>query len=513
MTNSSVLDQGVPVIGHWRNGGAYNPQGANTLPVHNPASGAVIGHVALADLEATESVISAAEKGFQEWSRYSIGRRQSVIFKFRELLVDRQAELARIITTEHGKVLSDAAGEISRGLEVVDLACGFPEHLKGEFSVNASTDLDVYSIKQALGVVAIIAPFNFPAMVPMWFFPVAIAAGNSVVVKPSEKTPTAALWIAELWKEAGLPDGVFNVLQGDKTAVDGLLQSPTVQAVSFVGSTPIAQYIYEEASRAGKRVQALGGAKNHMIVMADADLNLAADQAVNAGYGAAGERCMAISVVLAADSIADELSEKILERIRGLRIGDGAAAEEPDMGPLISQEHRTKVSGYVDIAESDGARILHDGRGLEIQGAEGGYWFGPTLIDDLPLSSRAYTEEIFGPVLSLVRIGGVDEGIELINSGEFGNGTAIFTSSGATARKFQTEVEVGMVGVNVPIPVPVAYHSFGGWKHSLYGNSKAYGAQGFEFYTREKVITSRWPEVEVDRDEPGQINLAFPQNE
>jgi malonate-semialdehyde dehydrogenase (acetylating)/methylmalonate-semialdehyde dehydrogenase len=352
-------------------------------------------------------------------------------------------------------------------------------------------------------------------MVPMWFFPVAIAAGNAVVVKPSEKDPSASLWLAELWKEAGLPDGVFTVLNGDKLAVDGLLDSPDVQSISFVGSTPIAQYIYETASRNGKRVQALGGAKNHMLVLPDADLDLVADQAVNAGYGAAGERCMAISVVLAVEPVADELIEKIVDRIGRLRVGDGAGSDgvEPDMGPLISAQHREKVSGYVDIAEADGARIVVDGRGFSVEGHEEGFFFGPTLIDEVPVTSRSYQEEIFGPVLQVVRVRSYDEGVALINSGQFGNGTAIFTNDGGAARRFQHEVQVGMIGINVPIPVPVAYHSFGGWKASLFGDAKAYGVHGFDFFTREKAVTARWidPATRDDRTHGG-INLGFPQN-
>lgn len=500
----------VPVIGHWIDGAARASASGRTAPVHNPASGTVTGHVALADDSEIADAIASAQRGFQVWSGYSIARRQAVMFAFRELLNARKEELAAIITAEHGKVRSDAMGEILRGQEVVELATGFPHLIKGAYSENVSTGIDVYSLKQPLGVVGIISPFNFPAMVPMWFFPVAIAAGNAVVLKPSEKDPSAALWLAALWAEAGLPDGVFTVLQGDKQAVDGLLESPDVASISFVGSTPIAQYIYETASRHGKRVQALGGAKNHMLVLPDADLDLVADQAVNAGFGAAGERCMAVSVVLAVEPVADELIERISQRIARLRIGDGAggADGEPDMGPLITAEHRAKVSGYVDIAEGDGARIVVDGRGLTVDGNEDGFWFGPTLIDEIPTSSRAYQEEIFGPVLSVVRVQTFQEGVDLINSGRFGNGTAIFTNDGGAARRFQHEVQVGMIGINVPIPVPVAYHSFGGWKASLFGDAKAYGVHGFDFFTREKAITSRW----LDPALHGGIDLGFPQN-
>ncbi|RZT66511.1 methylmalonate-semialdehyde dehydrogenase [acylating] [Microcella alkaliphila] len=509
--NSTPLDtDSVPIVGHWIDGNHAPSHSGRTAPIHNPATGAVTAHVALADDGEIAAAIASAQRGFETWSGYSISKRQTVLFAFRELLNARKSELADIITAEHGKVTSDALGEIARGQEVVDLATGFPQLLKGGYSENVSTGIDVYSIKQPLGVVGVISPFNFPAMVPMWFFPIAIAAGNAVVMKPSEKDPSASIWLAQLWKEAGLPDGVFTVLQGDKLAVDGLLESPIVQSISFVGSTPIAQYIYETAARNGKRVQALGGAKNHMLVLPDADLDLVADQAVNAGYGAAGERCMAISVVVAVEPVADELIAKIADRIRNLKIGNGAGGTdgEPDMGPLITDVHRDKVSSYVDIAEADGATIVVDGRGLTVDGHEDGFWFGPTLIDDIPTTSRAYQEEIFGPVLSIVRVTTFQEGLDLINSGMFGNGTAIFTNDGGAARRFQNEVQVGMIGINVPIPVPVAYHSFGGWKASLFGDAKAYGAQGFNFFTREKAVTSRW----LDPAKHGGINLGFPQN-
>ena len=498
-------------ISHWIDGAISPSTSGKTAPVYNPATGQVTANVALASQEEIDATIASATKAAKAWGNLSIAKRQTVLFNFRELLNARKGELAEIITAEHGKVLSDAMGEILRGQEVVELATGFPHLLKGAFNENVSTGIDVYSLKQPLGVVGIISPFNFPAMVPMWFFPIAIAAGNAVILKPSEKDPSAALWMAQIWKEAGLPDGVFNVLQGDKLAVDGLLNSPDVSAISFVGSTPIAKYIYETSAKNGKRVQALGGAKNHMLVLPDADLDLVADQAINAGYGAAGERCMAVSVVLAIESVADELIEKIKERIDTLRIGNGAGDEqgEPHLGPLITDVHRDKVASYVDIAEADGAKIIVDGRNCAVDGHEEGFFFGPTLIDDIPLTSRAYTEEIFGPVLSVVRVASFDEAIELINSGELGNGTAIFTNDGGAARRFQHEIEVGMIGINVPIPVPVAYHSFGGWKNSLFGDAKAYGTQGFDFFTREKAITSRW----LDPATHGGINLGFPQND
>ncbi|WP_460796934.1 CoA-acylating methylmalonate-semialdehyde dehydrogenase [Microbacterium sp. GXF0217] len=503
------------VIPHWIDGAEHASTSGRTASVFNPATGAVTAEVALADEAEIALAIASAERGFRVWSAYSAAKRQAVLFAFRELLNARKHELAEIITAEHGKVVSDALGEILRGQEVVELACGFPSLVKGAYSESVSTGVDVYSIKQPLGVVGIISPFNFPAMVPMWFFPIAIAAGNAVILKPSEKDPSAALWLAALWKQAGLPDGVFTVLQGDKAAVDGLLTSPIVESISFVGSTPIAQYIYETASRHGKRVQALGGAKNHMLVLPDADLDLVADSAINAGYGAAGERCMAVSVVLAVEPVADDLIAKIRERIGRLHVGDGAGVDgiEPDMGPLISAAHREKVSQYVDIAETDGAEVIVDGRGFRVEGAEDGFFFGPTLLDRVPTDSRAYTEEIFGPVLSIVRVASYDEGLALINSGQFGNGTAIFTNDGGAARRFQNEVQVGMIGINVPIPVPVAYHSFGGWKKSLFGDAKAYGAHGFDFFTREKAVTARWIDpAKRDAGDHGGINLGFPRN-
>ncbi|ERG63314.1 methylmalonate-semialdehyde dehydrogenase [Agrococcus pavilionensis RW1] len=492
-------------VHHWIGGAAHESGSGRTAPVYDPARGVVTKHVALADDADVRAAIDAAQAAFPAWRDLSIARKQAIMFRFRELLNERRDELAEIITSEHGKVLSDAGGEIARGLEVVELATAFPNLLKGAFSENVSTGVDVFSVKQPLGVVGIISPFNFPAMVPLWFFPVAIAAGNTVVLKPSEKDPSAAMWMAELLKEAGLPDGVFNVLHGDKVAVDGLLTAPEVQALSFVGSTPIAQYIYETAAKHGKRVQALGGAKNHMLVLPDADLDLVADAAVNAGFGSAGERCMAVSVVLAIDSIADALIEKVQERVATLRIGDGRRGT--DMGPLITGQHRDKVAGYIDIAEADGAKVVIDGRGIEVDGDADGFWLGPTLLDNVPTSSKAYQEEIFGPVLSVVRIKSFEEGVELINTGVFGNGTAIFTNDGGAARKFQNEIQVGMVGINVPIPVPVAYHSFGGWKQSLFGSAKAYGAAGFDFFTREKAITQRW----LDPSHGG-LNLGFPEN-
>ena len=494
-----------PIVGHWIDDKHVVSNSGRTALVYDPALGVVTKQVALANEAEINSAVAAAKVAFASWKDVPQAKRQQVLFKFRELLNERKPELAEIITSEHGKVLSDALGEITRGQEVVEFACGMPHLLKGFYTENASTGVDVYSTRQPLGVVGIISPFNFPAMVPMWFFPIAIAAGNTVVLKPSEKDPSAAIWMAELWREAGLPSGVFNVLNGDKEAVDGLLTHPDVQAVSFVGSTPIAKYVYETGSKHGKRVQALGGAKNHMLVLPDADLELVADSAINAGFGSAGERCMAISVVVAVEPVADALIAKVTDRMSKLRTGDGRRG--CDMGPLVTREHRDKVSSYIDIAITDGAHVVVDGRNQEFDGDANGFWLGPTLIDQVPTDSKVYTEEIFGPVLSIVRVKSFDEGVTLINSSPFGNGTAIFTNDGGAARRFQNEIEVGMIGINVPIPVPVAYYSFGGFKNSLFGDTKAHGVEGVHFYTRGKAITSRW----LDPSHGG-INLGFPQN-
>ena len=425
------------------------------------------------------------------------------MFAFRELVNTNKEKIAALITAEHGKVLSDAAGEVTHGLEVVEFACGIPHLLKGGFSEEVSTGVDVYSIRQALGPVAIISPFNFPAMVPMWFFPVAIACGNTVIVKPSEKDPSAAMFLAQLWKEAGLPDGVFNVVHGDKEVVDAILTHPGIKAVSFVGSTPIAKYVYETGTKSGKRVQALGGAKNHMVVLPDADLDLAADAAINAGFGSAGERCMAISALVVVEPVADALVAKIKERAVKLKTGDGTKGA--DMGPLVTQVHRDKVASYVDAGEKEGATIVVDGRTVNPGG--NGFWLGPTLFDHVTPKMSIYTDEIFGPVLSVIRVKTYDEALALVNAHQYGNGTAIFTNDGGAARRYQNEVEVGMVGINVPIPVPMAYYSFGGWKNSLFGDSHAHGTEGVHFFTRGKVVTSRW----LDPSHGG-INLGFPQN-
>ncbi|NCV80457.1 MAG: CoA-acylating methylmalonate-semialdehyde dehydrogenase [Actinobacteria bacterium] len=495
----------MKLVSHWVAGKEFAGSGSRRGEVYDPAKGLQTKEVVFADQSDIAAAVSAASDSFPSWRDTSLAKRSAIMFRFRELLDAKKGELAEIITEEHGKVVSDALGEINRGLEVVDFACGLPHLLKGEYSESASTSIDVYSIKQPLGVVGIISPFNFPAMVPMWFFPVAIAAGNTVVLKPSEKDPSSAMWIAALLKEAGLPDGVFNVLHGDKVAVDGLLEHPEVRSISFVGSTPIAQYIYETSAKHGKRVQALGGAKNHMLVLPDADLDLVADSAVNAGFGSAGERCMAISVVVAVEPVADALIPKVTERMQQIKVGDGRRS--CDMGPLVTKQHRDKVASYIDIAASDGAEVVVDGRDVNPDGDAAGYWLGPTLIDRVPLSSKVYQEEIFGPVLSVVRVASYEEGLQLINSGAFGNGTAIFTNDGGAARRFQHEVEVGMIGINVPIPVPVAYFSFGGWKHSLFGDSRAHGEEGFRFFTQTKVVTSRW----LDPSHGG-LNLGFPQN-
>jgi malonate-semialdehyde dehydrogenase (acetylating)/methylmalonate-semialdehyde dehydrogenase len=492
-------------ITHWIDNAPFAGGSGDTAPVTNPATGEVTGQVALGSVEDARAVIDAAVAAFPAWRDTSLAKRVQVLFKFRELLNERKGELAEIITSEHGKVVSDALGEVSRGQEVVEFACGIPHLLKGGFTENASTNVDVYSIRQPLGPVGIISPFNFPAMVPMWFFPIAIATGNTVVLKPSEKDPSASLWIAQLWAEAGLPPGVFNVLQGDKTVVDEMLSDTKLKSISFVGSTPIAQYVYATGTAAGKRVQALGGAKNHAVILPDADLDLAADAMVNAGFGSAGERCMAISACVAVGPIADDLVAKIAERAEKIRTGDGT--RDADMGPLVTKAHRDKVASYIDAGEADGAKIVVDGRAVEADGAEDGFWLGPTLIDHVTPEMTIYTDEIFGPVLSVVRVETYDEAMDLINSNPYGNGTAIFTNDGGAARRFQNEVEVGMVGINVPIPVPMAYYSFGGWKASLFGDTHAHGAEGLHFFTRGKAITQRW----LDPSHGG-INLGFPEN-
>jgi malonate-semialdehyde dehydrogenase (acetylating)/methylmalonate-semialdehyde dehydrogenase len=495
-------------ITHWIAGQAWAGTAERRGEVYDPATGAVTGQVDFASIAEVDQAVGAAAAAFRDWRHVSVARRAQVLFAFRELLNGKRDELASILVSEHGKVHSDALGEIARGIEVVEYACGIPQLIKGGFTEQASTGIDVYSIRQPLGPVAIISPFNFPAMVPMWFFPIAIAAGNTVVLKPSEKDPSAANFLAGLWKEAGLPDGVFNVVHGDKVAVDRLLEHPDIKSVSFVGSTPIARYVYETGTRYGKRVQALGGAKNHMLVLPDADLDLAADAAVNAGFGAAGERCMAVSVLVAVDPVGDELVEKIKGRIATLKVGPGCNGDS-EMGPLVTGVHRDKVTSYLEAGVTEGAELVVDGRKHPVsgEGTADGFWLGPTLFDHVKPGQSVYNDEIFGPVLSVVRVASYDEGLELINSNPYGNGTALFTNDGGAARRFQHEVEVGMVGINVPIPVPVAYYSFGGWKASLFGDSHAYGEDGVKFFTRGKAITQRW----LDPSHGG-INLGFPTN-
>ncbi|MCM6774041.1 CoA-acylating methylmalonate-semialdehyde dehydrogenase [Nocardia sp. CDC159] len=495
----------MQTIAHWVDGKPFTGTGEASLPVTNPATGVVSGQVALATAADVRAAVDAAAAAFPAWRDTSLTRRTQILFRFRELLNERKDELAALITAEHGKVLADAVGEVTRGLEVVEFACGIPHLLKGGFTENASTKVDIFAVRQPLGPVAIISPFNFPAMVPMWFFPIAIASGNTVVLKPSEKDPSPSLWLAQLWAEAGLPAGVFNVVQGDKVAVDELLDNPGIRAVSFVGSTPIARYVYQRGTAAGKRVQALGGAKNHMVVLPDADLDLAADAAVNAGFGSAGERCMAISVVVAVGEVADELVDRITRRAKTIRTGDGTRGT--DMGPLVTRQHRDRVAEYIAAGESEGAAVVLDGRGIEVDGEADGFWLGPTILDHVRPEMSVYTDEIFGPVLSVVRVESYDEALTLINANPYGNGTAIFTNDGGAARRFHTEVEVGMVGINVPIPVPMAYYSFGGWKASLFGDSHAHGTDGVQFFTRTKAVTTRW----LDPSHGG-LNLGFPQN-
>jgi malonate-semialdehyde dehydrogenase (acetylating) / methylmalonate-semialdehyde dehydrogenase len=485
-------ERSIPqAIDHYINGQQHAGKGAS-VPSYNPASGAVIGTVALASAEDVDLAVKAAEKAFSSWSQTPPLKRARVMFRFKELIERDMDKLAALITREHGKVFSDAKGEVVRGLEVVEYACGIPELLKGEYTEQIANDIDAWTMRQPLGVCAGITPFNFPAMVPMWMFPMAIACGNTFVLKPSERDPSTALMLASLLKEAGLPDGVFNVVQGDKVAVDALLDHPKVRAVSFVGSTPIAQYIYARGTTSGKRVQALGGAKNHMIVMPDADLETAADALIGAGYGAAGERCMAISVAVAVgDTTADALVAKLAPMVRALRIGDGMNAQV-DMGPVITAQHRDKITGYVNDGVAAGATLVVDGRGHRVAGCEQGFFLGGTLFDHVTATMRIYKEEIFGPVLCVVRVPDFASALKLVDEHEYGNGTAIFTRDGHVAREFAHRVQVGMIGINVPIPVPMAFHSFGGWKKSLMGDHHAHGPEAVRFYTRQKAVTQRW---------------------
>jgi len=494
---------GIARINHWIGGKVVAGQSGRTGPVYNPATGDQTGEVDLATVEEVDAAVAAAKEAYESWRRVSLAKRAELMFNIRELVHARREEAARILTAEHGKVLSDALGEVTRGLEVIEFACGIPTLLKGEFSEQASTGIDVYSIRQPLGVVAGITPFNFPAMVPMWMWAPAIACGNTFVLKPSEKDPSASLWTAELLKEAGLPDGVFNVVHGDKVAVDRVLEHPDINAVSFVGSTPIARYVYETGTKAGKRVQALGGAKNHMVVLPDADIDMAADAAVSAAYGSAGERCMAVSHVVAVGDVADQLVAAIKERLPKIKVGNGL---EPDveMGPLVTREHRDKVASYLDKGREQGATVVADGRETAPEG--NGFFLGVSLIDEVTTEMDVYKDEIFGPVLGVSRVATYDDALRMVNENQYGNGTAIFTRDGGVARQFQFDVQAGMVGINVPIPVPVAYYSFGGWKASLFGDRHIYGPEGIEFYTRGKVVTSRWPDPATSK-----VDLGFPQ--
>jgi malonate-semialdehyde dehydrogenase (acetylating)/methylmalonate-semialdehyde dehydrogenase len=489
-------------IRHWIGGHSVEGTSGRSGAVFNPATGRQTGTVDFASVEEVDAAVQAAGAAFPAWRATSLAKRAEIFFAIRELVHARRDEAAKILVAEHGKVFSDALGEVTRGLEVIEYCCGLPTLLKSEYTEQASTGIDVYSIRQPLGVVAGVTPFNFPVMVPMWMWAPAIACGNTFVLKPSEKDPSASLWTAELLREAGLPDGVFNVVMGDKVAVDAVLEHPDVAAVSFVGSTPIARYVYETATATGKRCQALGGAKNHMIVLPDADVEMAADAAVSAAYGSAGERCMAVSMLVAVGDVAEPLLDAIKKRIPGVKVGDGMDPAS-EMGPLVTKEHRDKVASYVEAAPGEGATVVVDGR----EGVpEEGFFLNPTLLDDVSPQMRVYADEIFGPVLGVTRVATYEEAVRLVNESPYGNGTAIFTRDGGVARQFQFDVQAGMVGINVPIPVPVAYYSFGGWKASLFGDRHVYGPEGIDFYTRGKVVTSRWPDPATSR-----VDLGFPQ--
>jgi malonate-semialdehyde dehydrogenase (acetylating) / methylmalonate-semialdehyde dehydrogenase len=490
-------------VRHWIGGRIVAGTSGREGPVYDPATGQVTKHVDFASTDEVATAVAAAKAAFPGWRATSLSKRSDILFRIRNLVDQRKKELAALLTAEHGKVPSDALGEIARGLENLEFACGVPTLLKGGFTEQASTGVDVFQIRQPLGVVAGITPFNFPAMVPMWMFANAIACGNTFILKPSEKDPSASLFMAELLHEAGVPDGVFNVVHGDKEAVDAILTHPDISAVSFVGSTPIARYIYETGTKHGKRVQALGGAKNHMIVLPDADIDMAADAAVSAAYGSAGERCMAVSVVVAVGAAADPLVDAVKTRLSKIRVGPGSDPAS-EMGPLVTRQHRDKVASYLDRGREQGATVIVDGREHDSYGSAG-FFLGPSLIDDVTPDMDSYCNEIFGPVLEVVRVKTYDEAVALVNDNEYGNGTAIFTRDGGAARQFQFEVQAGMVGINVPIPVPVAYSSFGGWKHSLFGDLHMYGPEGIQFYTRAKIVTQRWPD-------PGtsSVDLGFP---
>jgi len=490
-------------IGHWINNKVVLGTSGRSGVVFNPATGEEQAQVDFASVAEMDAVVAASKAALPGWRATSLSRRAEIMFRMRELVDANRKEIANIVSLEHGKVPADAMGELARGLENLEFACGIPALLKGGYSEQAANGVDVYSIRQPLGVVAGITPFNFPAMVPMWMFANAIMCGNTFVLKPSEKDPSASMFVADLLRQAGLPDGVFNVVHGDKVAVDRILEHPDISAVSFVGSTPIAKYVYETGTRNGKRVQALGGAKNHMLVLPDADLDMAADAAVSAAYGSSGERCMAVSVVVAVESIADKLVDKIKTRIPNIKVGPGTDPSA-EMGPLITREHRDKVAGFVKNAPKEGARVVIDGTD---KAKDAGFFLNPSLIDAVKPGMQCYDAEIFGPVLVVSRVGTYDEGLQMINDNPYGNGTAIFTRDGGVARQFQFDVQVGMVGINVPIPVPVSYYSFGGWKASLFGDQHMYGPEGINFYTRGKVVTSRWPDPRTSS-----VNLGFPQN-
>ncbi|MDP9285965.1 MAG: CoA-acylating methylmalonate-semialdehyde dehydrogenase [Actinomycetota bacterium] len=502
MTDVVDAPAAVKPINHWIAGGRLAGRSGRSGRVYNPATGEQTGAVDFATVEEVDQAVQAAKAAFPAWRALSLAKRAELFFSIRELFHDRREEIARHLTAEHGKVLSDALGEVTRGLEVIEFCCGLPHLLKGGMTEQASTGIDVYSIRQPLGVVAGITPFNFPAMVPMWMWAPALACGNTFVLKPSEKDPSASSYTAELLQQAGVPDGVFNVVHGDKVAVDALLEHEDVSAISFVGSTPIAKYVYERATAKGKRCQALGGAKNHMIVLPDADIDMAADAAVSAAYGSAGERCMAVSLVVAVGEVADPLVKAIKQRIPNVKVGDGMDSSS-EMGPLITREHRDKVASYIDAGAGEGATVVVDGR--EGVPAEG-FFLAPSLIDRVTPEMKSYRDEIFGPVLGVTRVDTYDEAVTLVNENPYGNGTAIFTRDGGVARQFQFDVQAGMVGINVPVPVPVAYYSFGGWKASLFGDRHIYGPEGIDFYTRSKVVTSRWPDPATSK-----VDLGFPQ--
>ncbi len=501
---STSASQAMPRISHWIGGTVVSGTSGRTGPVFDPATGQLAKEVDLASVEEVAAAVAAARAAFPAWRATSLSRRTEILFNIRNLVAERRKELAALLTAEHGKVPSDALGEIARGLENLEFACGVPQLIKGQYSEQASTGVDVYQIRQPLGVVAGITPFNFPAMVPCWMFATAIACGNTFLLKPSEKDPSASLFFADLLAEAGVPDGVFNVIQGDKVAVDAILDHPDIKAVSFVGSTPIARYIYETGTAKGKRVQALGGAKNHMVVLPDADVNMAADAAVSAAYGSSGERCMAISVVVAVGEVAEPLVDAIRDRLPRIKVGPGSDPSA-EMGPLVTREHRDKVASYLDTATAQGATVVADGREHPLFRESDGFFLGVSLIDGVRPGMDSYRNEIFGPVLEVVRVDSYPEAVKLVNENPFGNGTAIFTRDGGAARQFQFEVEAGMVGVNVPIPVPVAYYSFGGWKASLFGDLHMHGPEGIQFYTRAKVVTSRWPDPATSK-----VDLGFP---